>query len=192
MRSRLWMETVCVGRPCCLPGQRRMQPRPTCPSADALKFPFVAGAGLAVLFVAFKYLDTLWVNRLLLVYFVVLGIPSVATLLGPLLKLALPSDRVVVNANLPVLGPVRWTAADLASLALGAAVAGAYAGTKHWLLNNALGVAFTVEGIRQISLGTYTNGALLLAGLFVCEFYLLLALLHYCGFTHSVHPQTTL
>lgn len=136
--------------------------------ADAVKFPFVAGAGLAVLFVAFKYLDALWVNRLLLLYFVALGIPSVATLLGPLVELALPSRRVVVAASLPVIGPVRWTAADVASLAAGAVVAGAYAATKHWLLNNALGVAFTVEAIRQISLGTYQNGALLLVGLFFC------------------------
>jgi minor histocompatibility antigen H13 len=138
-------------------------------TGDAVKFPFVAGAGLAVLFVAFKYLDALWVNRLLLVYFVVLGIPSVATLVGPLSRLALPSSSVVAAFSAPLLGTVRWTAADVTSHAFAAVVAGLYAASKHWLLNNLLGVAFTVEAIRQISFGTYKTGALALAGLFVCE-----------------------
>ena len=119
---------------------------------------------------AFKFLDAQWVNRLLLVYFVVLGTPSVATLIGPLVRLFLPGHATVVNAKIPLLGPIHLTSAELSSLAFGAAVAVSYAATKHWLLNNALGVAFTVEAIRQISVGTYANGAMLLAGLFVCKY----------------------
>ena len=148
-------------------GRQDRDARPA-PPADAVKFPFVAGAGLAGLFIAFKYLDAVMVNRLLLAYFVVLGIPSVATLLGPLTQLVLPGRATVISTTLPLVGHVRLTAAEVTSLALGAIVAGAYAATKHWLLNNALGVAFTVEALRQISLGTYATGALLLAGLFVC------------------------
>jgi minor histocompatibility antigen H13 len=142
----------------------------TMETGDALRFPFVAGAGLAVLFVAFKYLPTLWVNRLLLLYFVALGIPTVATLIGPLVRLATPHDKIVVTFEVPYIGTIRWTPADVASHAAAAVVAIFYGATKHWLLNNLLGVAFTVEGIRQISVGSYKTGALALSGLFICEY----------------------
>jgi minor histocompatibility antigen H13 len=141
----------------------------TMETGDAVRFPFVAGAGLAVLFFAFKYLDAVWVNRILLLYFVVLGIPSVATLVGPLVRLALPHDKVVVSFNIPLLGPGQWTPADVASLTFSSIIACLYAVNKHWLLNNLLGISFTVEAIRQISFGTYQTGAMALAGLFVCE-----------------------
>ena len=44
-----------------------------------------------------------------------------------------------------------------------------YCATKHWLANNALGLAFSLQGIEHLSLGSTQVGGLLLAGLFVYD-----------------------
>ncbi|CAL5353984.1 unnamed protein product [Camellia sinensis] len=48
-----------------------------------------------------------------------------------------------------------------------------YASQKHWLANNILGLAFCVQGIEMLSLGSFKTGAILLekAGLFVYDIF---------------------
>ena len=41
--------------------------------------------------------------------------------------------------------------------------------TKHWLANNALGLAFCVQGLEMLSFGSFKVGAILLAGLFMYD-----------------------
>lgn len=141
-------------------------------TSDAVQFPFLAGALLGGLFLAFKYLDAAGINAVLSVYFCGAGVHSVAQLAAPLVAPLLPRrlrDAVLLDRELPLLGHVRLTGCDGVCLVLGAAAAGAYVGTKHALLNNLLGVAFAVEGIRRLSLGSYGVGAALLSGLFVYD-----------------------
>lgn len=145
--------------------------------SEALTFPVVAGGALAALFVAFKYLPNHLVNALLNAYFCAVGVVCVGGFLLPLVRRALPSRALVVDVTLPLLGPQRLTAADVASYAVGAAAAAWYAATKvapaplpaAWLANNVLGVAFAVQGIERVALGEFVTGALLLAGLFVYD-----------------------
>ena len=42
---------------------------------------------------------------------------------------------------------------------------------KHWLANNILGLAFCIQGIEILSLGSFKTGAILLAGLFVYDIF---------------------
>lgn len=42
---------------------------------------------------------------------------------------------------------------------------------KHWLANNALGLAFSVQGIEHLSLGAVSTGVILLAGLFFYDIF---------------------
>ena len=42
---------------------------------------------------------------------------------------------------------------------------------KHWLANNALGLAFSVQGIEHLSLGAVSTGVILLSGLFVYDIF---------------------
>ncbi|MBA0844400.1 hypothetical protein Goarm_001500 [Gossypium armourianum] len=44
-----------------------------------------------------------------------------------------------------------------------------YASQKHWLANNILGLAFCIQGIEMLSLGSFKTGAILLTGLFVYD-----------------------
>ncbi|KAK8288595.1 hypothetical protein V6Z12_D07G135700 [Gossypium hirsutum] len=46
-----------------------------------------------------------------------------------------------------------------------------YALQKHWLANNILGLAFCIQGIEMLSLGSFKTGAILLAGLFVYDIF---------------------
>jgi len=65
-----------------------------------------------------------------------------------------------------------WTdasALDLLSLALGVLVSLVYVTTGSWLASNLFGVAFSIQGIELLSLGSYLNGCILLCGLFVYD-----------------------
>lgn len=42
---------------------------------------------------------------------------------------------------------------------------------KHWLASNVLGLAFSIQGIEHLSLGSVTNGVILLGGLFFYDIF---------------------
>ncbi|KAG6467303.1 hypothetical protein ZIOFF_074860 [Zingiber officinale] len=46
-----------------------------------------------------------------------------------------------------------------------------YALKKHWLANNILGIAFCIQGIEMLSLGSFKTGAILLVGLFFYDIF---------------------
>jgi Signal peptide peptidase len=48
---------------------------------------------------------------------------------------------------------------------------GAYVASKHWFLSNALGLAFSIQGIEHFSLGATQTGIILLSGLFFYDIF---------------------
>lgn len=52
-----------------------------------------------------------------------------------------------------------------------AVVSRRYFAEKHWLANNILGLAFSVQGIEHLSLGAVSTGVILLSGLFVYDIF---------------------
>ena len=79
--------------------------------------------------------------------------------LGTLKPPAWLSEPVELTASVP----------ELVSGAGGVVLCAWYCTTKHWLSNTALGLAFSLQGIEHLSLGSMQVGALLLAGLFVYD-----------------------
>ena len=69
--------------------------------------------------------------------------------------------------------PVEFTAAvpELGCGVLALGLCMWYFSTKHWLANNALGLAFSLQGLEHIGLGSVQTGALLLCGLFVYDIF---------------------
>ena len=61
--------------------------------------------------------------------------------------------------------------ADILSLLLAFAASAWYLQTKHWWGNNLFGMSFCIEAIANVSLGRYTTGAILLAGLFLYDIF---------------------
>jgi minor histocompatibility antigen H13 len=64
---------------------------------------------------------------------------------------------------------IKFFAIDVLAAVIGVAVGAAYVVTKHWVLSNVLGLAFSISGITFLSLGSYKVGAILLMGLFVYD-----------------------
>ncbi|CAL0327286.1 unnamed protein product [Lupinus luteus] len=164
--------TVLVG------SYRSVKPTPpaeTMSKEHAMRFPFVGSAMLFSLFLLFKFVSKDLVNTVLTAYFFVLGIVALSATLLPSIKHLLPNHW---NEN-----PTIWRFSYFSSLEieftksqLVAAIPGAffcawYALQKHWLANNILGLAFCIQGIEMLSLGSFKTGAILLGGLFVYDIF---------------------
>ena len=63
------------------------------------------------------------------------------------------------------------TVPEVASGAAASLFALWYAVKKHWLSNNALGLAFSITGVEHLSLGAVSTGVILLSGLFFYDIF---------------------
>jgi minor histocompatibility antigen H13 len=163
---------------------RSIKPEPPVESMskkDAYKFPLVGSVMLFGLFLAFKFLPKDMVNMVLTLYFIVLGTLGLVATVEPLIagdddrtsglrkqhKVSIPKVPVVLKEGLefefsimelllciPAVGFCYW-----------------YWQTKHWLANNVLGIAFSLQGVEHLSLGTVQNGVILLCGLFFYDIF---------------------
>lgn len=66
---------------------------------------------------------------------------------------------------------VTLTLPEVVAALVALAFCGAYVATKHWYLNNALGLAFSLQGIEHFSLGAVQTGIILLSGLFFYDIF---------------------
>eukprot|EP01023_Acetabularia_acetabulum_P033732 TRINITY_DN31591_c0_g2_i1.p1 TRINITY_DN31591_c0_g2~~TRINITY_DN31591_c0_g2_i1.p1 ORF type:complete len:373 (-),score=55.71 TRINITY_DN31591_c0_g2_i1:357-1475(-) len=149
---------------------------------DAYSFPLVGSVTLLGLYLVFKVLSKDLVNLVLTIYFSALGVLAITGVMLPFFKKLFPQkyqDMIIFKARsitIPVIlkEPVEIQDVSL-PFAIGllpsACVAVWYGVTKHWLGNNILGLAFSIEGIEYLSLGTTQNGVILLAGLFVYDIF---------------------
>ena len=144
---------------------------------DAAQMPFVAGAALVFLFACFKFLPAATVNLVLKGYFCVVGVLALGSTLQVVTQLALDNDRAAPLFTVPALWqltelPTPVTRAGLAAFALGAAACAWYAATSHWLANNVLGVALSLQALALIPIGRFDVGALMLGGLFFYDVFM--------------------
>jgi len=143
-------------------------------SKEAAQFPIVGSCALFGLFCAFKYLDRYWVNIVLGVYFGVVGMVSVTGTIAPFLQTWIPSvTKYGLVKTLPVIGELDLTfnAAELTAMIPAAIFTAFYLKTKHYMMNNLLGISFSVQSIERISIGSYKIGAILLSGLFFYDIF---------------------
>lgn len=134
--------------------------------------PLVLIVSLGGIFLAFQWFDASRVNLLFRVYFCVMGTPAVAGVIALCCPWALwrPLQRkLLVDTHVKWVGHVKLTALNVATLALAAPITGAYFVNQHWILNNILASSFVLSAPPKITIGKYTTGALLLAGLFVYD-----------------------
>ncbi|RYH30246.1 hypothetical protein EON65_05790 [archaeon] len=155
-------------------GGLKKEDKETLSANDAYKFPFIGSAALLSLYIAFKYFDKDTVNLLLSLYFSLVG---VLTLTGSLSKfvsqfLTNPA-RFGFKQKFPLIGEVDalFTFAELVSLMISIIFSAVYFKTKHFMMNNILGISFCIQSIERISLGSYKIGAILLIGLFFYDIF---------------------
>ncbi|XP_057801945.1 signal peptide peptidase 1 [Salvia miltiorrhiza] len=164
--------TVYVG---CYRSVKPTPPSETMSNEHAMRFPLVGSAMLLSLFLLFKFLSKDLVNAVLTCYFFVLGIGALAATLLPEIKgfMPRPWNDNVITWHFPYFRSleVEFTKSQLIAAIPGAFFCVWYAKQKHWLANNILGLAFSIQGIEMLSLGSFKTGAILLAGLFVYDIF---------------------
>jgi len=161
-----------------------MKEMETMSSKDAMMFPIIGSCVLFGLFLLFKFFAKEYLNMLFTFYFLILGIASVAMTLSPAIQKVLGApkkgDKPLVKFVIPEIPflsekgettPVELTGSDIVCYIIGGAVAIWYATTKNWLANDILGVSFCIQAIEMMSLGTFKNGVILLAGLFLYDIF---------------------
>lgn len=155
-------------------GGPKKDEKETISANDAYKFPFVGSAALLGLYVAFKFFDKDTVNLLLSLYFSLVG---VLTLTGSLSKFVMQfitsTNKYGFKKTFPLIGEVDalCTPAELVSLVISIIFSVQYFRTKHYMMNNILGISFCIQSIERISLGSYKIGAILLVGLFFYDIF---------------------
>ncbi|EFJ18240.1 hypothetical protein SELMODRAFT_271219 [Selaginella moellendorffii] len=157
---------------------RSVKPAPpveTLSKGHAIRFPFVGSAVLCSLFLLFKFIPKELINGILTLYFVVLGVLALTATIWPDVKDFIPKawDEKEISLHLPYFTNVgvEFTLAQLFVSIPGICFCAWYALRKHWLANNTLGLAFSIQGIEMLSLGSFKIGAILLAGLFVYDIF---------------------
>ncbi|ERN07398.1 signal peptide peptidase 1 [Amborella trichopoda] len=164
--------TVFVG---CHRSIKPTPPSETMSKEHAMRFPLVGSAMLLSLFLLFKFLSKDLVNAVLTCYFFVLGIIALSATLLPAIKRFLPKqwNDDVIEWHLPYFHSVgvEFTKSQVVAAIPGTFFCVWYALRKHWLANNILGLAFCIQGIEMLSLGSFKIGSILLAGLFVYDIF---------------------
>ncbi|KAK3277150.1 hypothetical protein CYMTET_14824 [Cymbomonas tetramitiformis] len=149
---------------------------------DAMKFPIIGSCVLFGLFLVFKYLPKDLVNAVLTAYFVFLGVIALTATLLPFVAVLFPTslqERVLRFGTLRVPFLMKeedaldcsCTTPQIFSGILSTCFCIWYFMEKHWLANNALGLAFSIQGIEFLSVGSVSTGAILLSGLFFYDIF---------------------
>ncbi|XP_034687880.1 signal peptide peptidase [Vitis riparia] len=164
--------TVYVG---CYRSVKPTPPSETMSNEHAMRFPFVGSAMLLSLFLLFKFLSKDLVNAVLTCYFFVLGIIALSATLLPAIRRYLPKhwndDSIIWHFPYFRSLEIEFTRSQIVAAIPGTFFCAWYASQKHWLANNILGLAFCIQGIEMLSLGSFKTGAILLAGLFVYDIF---------------------
>jgi len=160
------------------PSKKEDDPGETIGSKEALRFPLVASGFLVGLYILVKYLNKDLVNVVLSVYFTFLGICClkgyILSILEKQLKPLLPSFAFKHQFQFPLVKEpwdCSFDSSDVVCYCLAGAVGLVYFSSKHWVLNNLLGLAFAVYGVEKISLGSFKIGAIMLGGLFFYDIF---------------------
>eukprot|EP00559_Dactyliosolen_fragilissimus_P007558 CAMPEP_0184855460 /NCGR_PEP_ID=MMETSP0580-20130426/706_1 /TAXON_ID=1118495 /ORGANISM="Dactyliosolen fragilissimus" /LENGTH=400 /DNA_ID=CAMNT_0027349975 /DNA_START=57 /DNA_END=1259 /DNA_ORIENTATION=- len=152
---------------------------------DAMKFPIFGSMSLFSLYLAFKFFDKETVNLIISAYFGLIGcfaisavVSDVISLLGgPFTSIKIKKEIQIPRFLPKILQEEPWdfgidvNLGDILSFIGSAVFMGFYLKSKHWTMNNVIGICFCLKGIESFSLGTYKIGAILLIGLFFYDIF---------------------
>lgn len=153
----------------------------TMTAKDAWMFPLVGSTVLFGLYILFQTFSKEHLNLLLTAYFLIFGLGAIAATLAPWLE-QLGSALLGRRKHKPYkfgFTPfwskekfsVDFTFFEALAFVLGALLTAWYAYEKHWIANNLLGLAFCIQAIAMLSLGSYKVGCILLGGLFIYDIF---------------------
>eukprot|EP01068_Selenidium_serpulae_P008740 Selendium_serpulae@DN5062_c0_g1_i1.p1 len=153
----------------------RVSQHETLTQRDAMLFPIIASASLLGLYLAYKFLPPFWVNVLLASYVSVVGIVTLSQSIASMLDNLNPGTSAKIATV--SLDPFHWfsqgsewdldlTVNYCGALVVATCLSVGWLVTKNWILHNVLAIAFSIEGIAFISVGSFRIATILLCLLF--------------------------
>ncbi|GAA6034028.1 hypothetical protein JCM8097_000656 [Rhodosporidiobolus ruineniae] len=144
---------------------------------DAYWFPVLGSVVLFSLFLAFKYLPKIWVNRILAGYMALMAVAGLSRTGVKLGRKAVGEERwgklskykLALTKDGKDEGHFTFTHLHLAVLPLAAALSGAQLYTGNWILSNLVALSFSFNAISLLYIDSFATGSVLLAGLFVYD-----------------------
>lgn len=145
---------------------------------DALAFPIMASVSLLGIYFVLKFFKKELVSYVFKVYFSFLGMHVLGLFFTQKVseKYHGFDSQILVNKSYPIKIPylmdkldIYLTKASAIGYAGGLAIALLYVITGFWVLNNIIGIAFTIVGIRLLKFTNFKIGLIVLWGLFVYD-----------------------
>ena len=163
---------------CSISGDMKQEGIETMKQKDAWLFPVMGSAVLFGLYLLFKIFNEKYLNVLLHIYFVLIGSFSIGQLIEEKINEKEPfktfnDKNVLYIPKIPYFNPdgATVTLLNIITFCLGLIVGVIYYMKKNWILNNILGMAFSVFGIENLTLGEYRVGLILLTLLFFYDIF---------------------
>ncbi|GAA5820286.1 hypothetical protein JCM11251_005557 [Rhodosporidiobolus azoricus] len=144
---------------------------------DAYLFPVIGSVVLFSLFLAFKYLPKVWINRILGAYMALMAVFGLARTGGKILKKTVGIGRwrkldkwkLALTKNGADEGHFIFTSLHFALLPLACALSFGQHYTGNWILNNLVALAFSFNAISLLGIDSFMTGSILLSGLFLYD-----------------------
>ena len=163
---------------CGMSGDKKKEGIETMQQKDAWLFPVIGSGVLFGLYLLFKFFNDKYLNVLLHIYFTLLGSFSIGQLIEEKINKKEPfsayeKQDLFTIPKIPYFNPepTKINKLNIVTFAFGLIIGVIYFLKKNWILNNILGMAFSVFGIENLMLGEYKVGLILLSLLFFYDIF---------------------
>jgi minor histocompatibility antigen H13 len=163
---------------CLISGDKQKEGIETMKQKDAWLFPVIGSSVLLGLYLLFKFFNDKYLNILLHIYFTLIGSFSIGQLIEEKIIdkepfKSLGEQDLFTIPKIPYFNPEgsKITKLNVCTFAFGLIIGFIYFMKKNWILNNILGMAFSIFGIENLMLGEYKVGLILLSLLFFYDIF---------------------
>ena len=163
---------------CEMEGDKQKEGIETMKQKDAWLFPVIGSGVLLGLYLLFKFFNDKYLNVLLHIYFTLLGSFSIGQLIEEKINKKEPfstyeKQDLFSIPKIPYFNPegTKITKLNIVTFTFGLIIGLIYYLKRNWILNNILGMAFSIFGIENLMLGEYKVGLILLSLLFFYDIF---------------------
>ena len=163
---------------CLIPGDKKKEGIETMKQKDAWLFPVIGSSVLLGLYLLFKFFNDKYLNILLHIYFTLIGSFSIGQLIEEKIINREPFNSLgkqdlFTIPKIPYFNPegAKVTKLNVITFFFGLLIGFIYFIKRDWILNNILGMAFSIFGIENLMLGEYKVGLILLSLLFFYDIF---------------------
>ena len=163
---------------CQIEGDKTKEGIETMQQKDAWMFPLIGSCVLFGLYLLFKFFNEKYLNILLHIYFTLIGSYSIGKLIEEKINekepfKTLEKKDVFTIPKIPYFNPeeAKINLLNIVTFFFGLIIGIIYFMKKNWILNNILGMAFSIFGIENLMLGEYKVGLILLSLLFFYDIF---------------------